>query len=67
MPMCFQTDKSFTSKEYMGKMNFNFFKSIIDEAVNLGIGSITKASRGEPTLHPELINMLNYARVNSLN
>lgn len=61
-PMCFQTDKSFTSKEYMGKMNFNFFKSIIDEAVNLGIGSITMASRGEPTLHPELINMLNYTR-----
>ena len=61
-PMCFQTDKSFTSKEYMGKMNFNFFKSIIDEAVSLGIGSITMASRGEPTLHPELINMLDYTQ-----
>mgnify|MGYP001160827156 CR=1 FL=1 len=61
-PMCFQTDKSFTSNEFMGKMDFNFFKSIIDEAEYEGIGSITLASRGEPSLHPKLIEMLEYSK-----
>ena len=61
-PMCFQTDKTFTNKEFMGKMDFDFFKSIIDEASNEGIGSITLASRGEPSLHPRLSDMLKYSK-----
>ena len=61
-PMCFQTDKSFTNKEFMGIMDFNFFKSIIDEAEHEGVGSLTMASRGEPTLHPNLIDMLEYCK-----
>ncbi len=61
-PMCFQTDKTFTTNEFMGKMNYNFYTSIVDECFANGIGAFTLASRGEPTLHPQLIEMLDYAR-----
>ena len=48
-PFCFQTDKTFTRKPFMGVMEFDFFKKIVDEADQLGIGAVTLASRGEPT------------------
>ena len=37
----------------------NFLK-IVDEADNLGVGAVTLASRGEPTLHKNLKDMLKY-------
>jgi radical SAM protein with 4Fe4S-binding SPASM domain len=58
--MCFQVDKSFTKKEYMGQMEFDLFKKIVDEAVINGTKAITLASRGEPTLHKQLNSMLDY-------
>ncbi len=59
-PFCFQTDKSFTKKPYMGTMNFDLFKKIVDEANKIGVGAITLASRGEPTLHKQFGEMLEY-------
>ena len=59
-PFCFQTDKSFTRKPYMGVMDFEFFKNIIDQADKLETGAITIASRGEPTMHKKYIDMLEY-------
>jgi len=59
-PFCFQVDKSFTKKPYMGVMKLDLFKKIIDEANEIEIGAITLASRGEPTLHKELDSMLDY-------
>ena len=59
-PFCFQSDKSFTRKPYMGIMKFDLFKKIIDEANKIGVGAITLASRGEPTLHKDLPDMLKY-------
>ena len=59
--MCFQIDKSFTRKPFMGVMNLDFYKKIIDECVANGTKAITLASRGEPTLHPKLSEMLEYA------
>jgi len=59
--MCFQVDKTFTKKKYMGFMDLNLYKKIIDEAHNSGTKAITLASRGEPTLHPQIIEMVNYA------
>lgn len=59
-PFCFQTDISFTKKPYMGVMDMNLFKKIVDEADDLGVGAITLASRGEPTLHKNFVDMLNY-------
>ena len=57
-PFCFQTDKTFTRKPYMGVMEIDLFKKIIDEADLLGTGAITIASRGEPTLHKNLKHVL---------
>ena len=59
--MCFQIDESFTSNNnFMGNMDIVLFKKIIDEAAEGGTKAITLASRGEPTLHPKLGEMLEY-------
>tara|TARA_B100000989_G_scaffold287914_1_gene258052 strand:+ start:25773 stop:26927 length:1155 start_codon:yes stop_codon:yes gene_type:complete len=59
-PFCFQTDKSFTKKPFMGVMDFDFFKKVVDEADNIGVGAITLGSRGEPTLSKKFREMLEY-------
>ena len=59
-PFCFQTVKSFTRKPFMGVMDFDFFKNIVDQADDLQVGAITLASRGEPTMHKKIIEMLEY-------
>ncbi len=59
-PFCFQTDKSFTKKPYMGVIDLDFFKKVVDEADELGVGAITIASRGEPTMHKKFSKMLEY-------
>jgi radical SAM protein with 4Fe4S-binding SPASM domain len=59
-PFCFQTDPTFTKKPYMGVMNFELFKKIADEANILGVGAVTMASRGEPTLHKNFAEMIDY-------
>jgi radical SAM protein with 4Fe4S-binding SPASM domain len=59
--MCFQIDETFSNnKDFMGKMDVALFKKIIDECVKGGTKAITLASRGEPTLHPQLGEMLEY-------
>ena len=59
--MCFQIDESFTSNSnFMGMIDFELFKQIIDDAVKGGTKAITFASRGEPTLHPKLGEMIEY-------
>lgn len=59
--MCFQMDDTFTKNQnYMGQMDIDLFKKIIDEAYIGGTKAITLASRGEPTLHPKLGEMLEY-------
>ena len=59
-PFCFQIDKSFTRKPYMGVIDFEFFKKIVDEANDIGVGAVTLASRGEPTMHKKYAEMLEY-------
>ena len=61
-PFCFQTDKSFTKKPFMGTMKLDLFNNIIAQANELGVGGITIASRGEPTLHKDLGEMLRYTK-----
>ena len=61
--MCFQIDKSFGgSKSFMGRMDINLFKNIIDQAVEGGTKAITLASRGDPTLNKNLSEMLDYMK-----
>ena len=59
-PFCFQTDKSFTKKPFMGVIDFEFFKKVVDQADELGTGMVTIASRGEPTMHKNYVQMLEY-------
>ena len=58
--MCYQADESFTRQPFMGMMDYALFRRIVDEAVAEGAGGITLASRGEPTLHKKLPQMLEY-------
>lgn len=60
--MCFQVDTGFTRKPYMGLMDVDFYRRVIDELVAGGTKALTLASRGEPTLHPKLGEMLRYAK-----
>ncbi len=59
-PFCFQSDKTFTKKPFMGVMKLELFKKIVDEADNLGVGAITIASRGEPTMHKTIVEKHKY-------
>ena len=47
-------------------MKFDLFKKIIDEADEFKVGAITLASRGEPTLHKQLGEMLKYAALKKI-
>ena len=60
---CYQADKTFSDKKsgFMGYMNFDLFKKIIDQLEG-NVESITIASRGEPTLHKEIKEMLKYTK-----
>lgn len=60
--MCFQSDKTFIKKEFMGKMDINLYKKIIDEAYANGTCAITFGSRGEPTIHPQIIEFIDYLK-----
>jgi radical SAM protein with 4Fe4S-binding SPASM domain len=44
----------------MGVIDFELFKKLADEADTIGVGAITLASRGEPTLHKRFTEMLEY-------
>lgn len=59
--MCYQKDISFSKKSngFMGHMNINLFKKIVDELEG-NVEAVTLASRGEPTLHQKLPEMLKY-------
>jgi len=60
--MCFQVDKTFTVKSNLGAMDLGLFKKVIDEAVGARCRTLTMASRGEPTLHPQLEEILKYVK-----
>ena len=65
---CFETDTSFTNKKngFMGTMNLDFFKKLIDMAEN-NVEFVTLASRGEPLVSKKMCEMLEYTRNKFLN
>lgn len=65
---CFETDKTFTNKKngFMGTMDVNLFKTIIDQAEN-NIEFISIASRGEPLVNKNIDKMLEYTEGKFLN
>jgi len=57
-PMCFQS----YNPPKPGFMDFNLFKKIIDEGAEKGLCSVKLQYRGEPLLHPKLVDMVRYAK-----
>ncbi|MBD3262077.1 MAG: radical SAM protein [Candidatus Altiarchaeales archaeon] len=61
--MCFQSDESFSGNpSEMGYMDMDLYKKIIDEASENKLRSLVLASRGEPLLHPQICEMIGYAK-----
>lgn len=58
-PMCFQSDKTFTVKKYMGKMNLKLFKKIWDQINEFCIPAVGFGSRGESFIHSNFDEMMN--------
>jgi pyruvate-formate lyase-activating enzyme len=58
---CYQTDKAYTNPKngHMGLMKLDLFKQVVDEAEGK-CEAITLASRGEPTMHKQFVEMLDY-------
>jgi len=60
--MCYQIDKSFSNKSsgFMGYMEFDLFKNIIDQ-IEGKVEAVTLASRGEPLLNKNFTKMIEYS------
>lgn len=58
-PMCY---RPFRESADDGLMDFSVYKKGIDECVKFGLYSIRLSWRGEPTLHPQLPEMVAYAK-----
>ncbi|MFH1327488.1 MAG: radical SAM protein, partial [Candidatus Bathyarchaeota archaeon] len=61
-PMCY-------GRESRGKssfIDFGLFKRVIDCGAKYGLPSINLSWRGEPFLHPQLIDMIKYAKENEV-
>ncbi|QCH26959.1 radical SAM/SPASM domain-containing protein [Clostridium tyrobutyricum] len=65
-PMCPRTvivNDDIRSKNFtVGIMEFYTFKKIIDEAVQIGVYSIKLNWLGEPLVHPQIVDMVRYAK-----
>jgi MoaA/NifB/PqqE/SkfB family radical SAM enzyme len=58
--MCYQVDKTFNKKPYIGMMDFGIFKEVIDQAAEGGTRALSLQSRGEPLLNEHFAEMLRY-------
>lgn len=58
---CFMCFQSFNPPK-PGYMDFGLFKKCIDEGVEKGLCSIKLQYRGEPLMHPKLVEMVKYAK-----
>ncbi len=59
--MCFQVDKDFTRKPYIGLMDLGLSKNLIDQAAEGGTRALSFSSRGEPMMNKNFCDMLRYA------
>lgn len=65
-PMCFTITKDFKTKIDKEFMSFSLFKKIVDEAVKHKTYSVRISHRGEPFIHPEVIDFIKYAKENGI-
>jgi len=64
-PMCYTITDEFKSKVKKGFMDFELFKTIIDE-VSGKVFALRLSLRGEATLHPKFIDFIKYAKEKGL-
>lgn len=60
-PMCYTITKEFKSKVNTGLMDIDLFKKIVDEIAGK-VPALRLSLRGEPTLHPQFIECIHYAK-----
>ena len=61
-PMCYTQTTEFKQLVKKQFMDFELFRSLVDECVRYKAYSIRVSLRGEPFLHPEVIQMIRYAK-----
>jgi len=61
-PMCYTTTDYYRSKVEKSLLSFDYFKKIIDEISHHKVYSIRLSWRGEPLIHPQIIEMVTYAK-----
>ena len=59
---CQKNDKEFWDKNEEEMMNWDTFKKIVDECVQMGVYSMKVNWRGEPTLNPHLADYIFYMK-----
>lgn len=65
-PMCYTITEEFRRKVNASLMSFSLFKRIIDE-IGGKVPAIRLSLRGEPTLHPNFIKCVEYAKKKNIN
>lgn len=61
-PMCYTTTEYYKGQVTKRLIDFEVFKKIIDEVKQYNLYSVRFSWRGEPLLHPKIIDMLKYAK-----
>ena len=61
-PMCYTITDEFKEKVKVGLMDFDLFKKLIDECSKFNPYSIRISFRGESFIHPDVFDMIKYAK-----
>jgi radical SAM protein with 4Fe4S-binding SPASM domain len=65
-PMCPRTvllnDSQKSDGFFIGRMDMTTFKRLIDEAARIGVYSVKLNWLGEPLIHPDIVEMVSYAK-----
>lgn len=61
-PMCYTTTDYYRERVTKRLIDFSLFKEVIDECQKYNLYSVRFSWRGEPLLHPKIIEMLKYAK-----
>ncbi len=61
-PMCYTVTEEFKTEVKRTLMDFALFKKLVDECGRYGAYSIRLSLRGEAFLHPDIVEMIRYAK-----
>lgn len=61
-PMCPRTVQELEKSGKVGYMDFEFYKSLIDQGAENGLCSVKLNYLGEPLIHPDIIKQVKYAK-----